>query len=251
MSEEAALNEEVATELDIQGEELTPEEEDYINDVINAFILAYIAKLTASRAARILHTAVKELPVIKDAQEEAGKKPVKVPIGEIKAWSKQEVEEYKNTLIEHGGTYIVNNDVLEFKPWMSALKSDLIEDAREVIRQGKIYGYQPEKLRSELKKAMGEAYNNRLYVASYCESRRGEDLTKRALYADTKINYVVWHTKKDSKVRPAHRAREGKIFLLDECPSLGEPGCRCFIYPYVPKGSLAIPLLAKGELDIT
>jgi len=250
MAEEAALNEEVATELDIQGNELTTEEEDYINDVINAFILAYIAKLSASRAARILHTAVKELPVINKVQQEAGQDPVKVPIGDVRAWSKQEVEEYRKTLIEYGGTYIVNNDVLEFKPWMNSLKADLIEDAREVIRQGKIYGYQPEKLRSELKKAMGDAYNNRLYVASYCESRRGEDLTKRALYADTNINYVKWHTKKDSKVRPAHQAREGKIYLLEECPSLGDPGCRCFIYPYVPKGSLAIPLLDRGELDV-
>jgi SPP1 gp7 family putative phage head morphogenesis protein len=251
MAEAAALNNEVATELDIKGGELTQEEEEYINDVVNTFILAYIAKLSASRAARILHTAVTELPVIQEAQKEAGKKPLKVPIGDVRAWSKQEVDDYKRTLIEYGGTYIVNNDVLEFKPWMAALKADLVEDARNVIREGKIYGYQPEKLRSELKKAMGDSYNNRLYVASYCESRRGEDLTKRALYSDTNINYVTWHTKKDSKVRPAHREREGKIYLVEECPSLGEPGCRCFIYPYVPKGSLAIPLLDRGELDLT
>ncbi len=124
MAEEAALSEEVATELDIQGTELTAKE-DYINDVINAFILAYMSQLSASRAAPHIAHSSKELPVINKVQQEAGRDPVKVPIGDVRAWSKQEVEEYRKTLIEYGGTYIVNNDVLEFKPWMNSLKRTL------------------------------------------------------------------------------------------------------------------------------
>ncbi len=244
------MADEAVTELVTDTEDLSQEEEDYINDVVDAFIMAFIGKLAASRAARILHTAITEIPIINDVKKEAGKEPVKVPIGDVRAWAKKEVKAYKKGLELDGGTEVVDDDILTFKPWMKDLKSDLLDDVRKVMKQSKAEGYQPSQLRSELIKAMGSRYNNRLYVTAYCESRRGEDKTKRALYKDTSINYVVWHTQKDIRVRTTHRLREGRIYLVDDCPSLGEPGCRCWIYPYVPKGELMIPAYDKGELPI-
>lgn len=45
------------------------------------------------------------------------------------------------------------------------------------------------------------------------------------------IKRYVWHTRLDDRVRPAHRAREGKVFRWDKPPPDGHPGypimCRC------------------------
>jgi hypothetical protein len=44
--------------------------------------------------------------------------------------------------------------------------------------------------------------------------------------------YYIWRTKKDRKVRMAHRFFEGKMFHVDRAPAIGHPGsendnCRC------------------------
>ena len=47
-----------------------------------------------------------------------------------------------------------------------------------------------------------------------------------------------WRTVGDSRVRTAHRAREGQIFAWDKPPSDGHPGqpinCRCYAEPIIP-----------------
>ena len=45
------------------------------------------------------------------------------------------------------------------------------------------------------------------------------------------VEYYIWQTMMDSRVRPAHAARQGKRFAWDDPPSGGHPGwairCRC------------------------
>lgn len=221
-------------------EELTEDEKLEIDKIISLFIIAYAGRLIAGHGARILRTVQTELPIIKKVQKNAGVQITNFTPGDISNWSKNEIENYRTMLLDYGGSYIVKNGILEFKDWMKDLRPSLIESAEKVIIQSKTYGYTPQKLREELLTALGNEYNNRLYVGAYVESRVIEDKTKRELYADTGVIYVTWYTQRDSKVRPSHRARQGKVYLLDECPSLGEPGCRCWIYPYVVKGSLMI-----------
>ena len=49
------------------------------------------------------------------------------------------------------------------------------------------------------------------------------------------IEEYIWRTMRDSRVRPLHRAREGKKFRWSKPPSDGHPGqpvrCRCFAEP--------------------
>ena len=49
------------------------------------------------------------------------------------------------------------------------------------------------------------------------------------------VNSYIWVTRKDNRVRPAHREREGKRFYWDNPPSGGHPGwairCRCVAIP--------------------
>lgn len=221
-------------------EELTEDEHNYIEKVVSIFILAYAGKLIAGHGARILRTVSTELPIIKQVQSEAGETPTTYKASDISDWSKEEIAYYRTLLLDHGGSFIVNNGILEFKDWMRALKPELISSAEKVIIQSKTYGYTPQKLREELLRSMGAEYNNRLYVSAYVESRTIEDKTKRELYDETGISSVKWYTQKDDRVRPEHQKREGKIYLVRECPSLGEPGCRCWIYPVVIPGSLMI-----------
>ena len=53
--------------------------------------------------------------------------------------------------------------------------------------------------------------------------------------ANQGVNSYIWVTMRDSRVRPAHREREGKRFYWDNPPSGGHPGwairCRCSALP--------------------
>jgi len=238
------VNEAVAEEGVNPEESLTESQTEYVENMVSLFIAAYSARLIAAHAPRIFYTVANELEIIKKVQMEAGEEVTKFKPSDISKWSKNEVEQYKIMLLDYGGTFVVNNGILVFKDWMRSLKPELITSCEKVIIRSKNLGYTPQKLRQELLNAMGAEYNNRLYVSAYVESRVIEDQTKRELYAETGINYVTWHTQGDDKVRPAHRARDKQVYLLAACPSLGEPGCRCWIYPKTIKNSL---MIAAGE----
>ena len=49
------------------------------------------------------------------------------------------------------------------------------------------------------------------------------------------ITSYYWGTMLDSRVRPAHRTREGKVYSWNKPPIGGHPGedigCRCIAYP--------------------
>lgn len=234
------VNGDMAEGEDVETEGLTESQGEYVRDMVSIFIAAYSARLISAYAPRIIQTVKTELPIIKKVQKDAGEDVTTFKPSDISAWSKNELENYKIMLLDYGGTYIVRNGILEFKDWMNSLRPELIESCEKVIIRAKNMGYTPQVLREELIKAMGNEYNNRLYVSSYVESRVIEDRTKRELYADTGISYVTWHTQGDSKVRPSHQQRDKQVYLLAECPSLGEPGCRCWIYPKTIKNSLMI-----------
>jgi SPP1 gp7 family putative phage head morphogenesis protein len=55
---------------------------------------------------------------------------------------------------------------------------------------------------------------------------------------DQSADRHVWRTRCDAKVRPSHRANDGRIFSRDEPPVTGNPGdepnCRCEAIPYRP-----------------
>ncbi|MFC6591684.1 minor capsid protein [Deinococcus lacus] len=61
------------------------------------------------------------------------------------------------------------------------------------------------------------------------------------------ITHYTWHTAGDDRVRPAHRALNGKVFAWDDPPSEGHPGqavmCRCVSIPVLP------PAESNSELE--
>ena len=58
------------------------------------------------------------------------------------------------------------------------------------------------------------------------------------------ITHYRWETMQDSRVRPAHRERQGEIFSWEEPPSDGHPGeairCRCVADPVFDTDTLGV-----------
>jgi len=69
---------------------------------------------------------------------------------------------------------------------------------------------------------------------------------------DHPTKYYIWHTQEDDKVRPSHRANDGKVFAWDDPPPTGNPGeaygCRCWAEPYY--GDVAKPLPPVGTYPV-
>ena len=62
------------------------------------------------------------------------------------------------------------------------------------------------------------------------------------------VDSYIWVTRKDNRVRPAHREREGKRFYWDNPPSDGHPGwayrCRCTAIPQYDTDKIGLQLKA-------
>lgn len=59
----------------------------------------------------------------------------------------------------------------------------------------------------------------------------------RARHEDLGLNRYIWSDVGDARVRPEHKARNGKVFSYDDPPSDGNPGqparCRCSAYAVI------------------
>lgn len=76
----------------------------------------------------------------------------------------------------------------------------------------------------------------------------------KATEGNRPTTHYIWRTQGDSKVRPSHRANDGKIFSWDDPPPTGHPGedfgCRCFAQAYYPEvQEFAHQTLAGSESD--
>jgi len=58
------------------------------------------------------------------------------------------------------------------------------------------------------------------------------------------VEKYIWSTMEDNRVRPEHRAREGKVFRWDSPPSDGHPGwavrCRCTAKPIYDENKIGL-----------
>jgi SPP1 gp7 family putative phage head morphogenesis protein len=80
--------------------------------------------------------------------------------------------------------------------------------------------------------------------------------TEKGMLLDAGIYKYAWITQKDERVRPAHKARHGKIFDWRKPPEDGHPGepyiCRCVAAPVVEQGDkISYEVTTSNAYDLT
>lgn len=80
--------------------------------------------------------------------------------------------------------------------------------------------------------------------------------TSQQMLQDAGIQQYAWITQRDERVRPAHKARHGKIFDWKNPPDDGHPGqpylCRCVAAPVIKEGQkLVAELTTSNAFDLT
>lgn len=98
-------------------------------------------------------------------------------------------------------------------------------------------------LRDEIQKLAGTTVSRATLIGVDQVGKLNGQMTQyRQQYAG--IEQYEWETAHDSRVRPAHRARQGKIYKWDEPPADGNPGmpirCRCVALPVFDMGKVPI-----------
>lgn len=113
---------------------------------------------------------------------------------------------------------------------ISSINADTKNRIQQIIFDGFAQRKTKKQITDELAKAMGITKRRARVIAGDQTHKLNIQLSAyRARQLG--IKRYVWHTRLDDRVRPAHKAREGKVFRWDKPPPDGHPGypimCRC------------------------
>ena len=140
-------------------------------------------------------------------------------------------------------------DVYRAEPWLVPLQANwtaqnvqLIKSIPEqylsrvetIVRQGVVSGVSGKELAKQISDASGVTLRRANIIARDQTSKANAQLSEYRM-KDLGINRYIWTTSHDERVRPSHRALDGKEFSFDKPPSEGNPGqpvlCRCWARP--------------------
>jgi len=111
-------------------------------------------------------------------------------------------------------------------------KSDLSESIYRGIREWKSFDDIVKDIRVSYKKTQRRAE----LIARDQIGKLDSQLTMLR-QVEAGVKSYVWNTKRDKRVRPDHRSRQGKVFKWSKPPFDGHPGqpvlCRCWAEPYL------------------
>jgi len=219
------------------GDCLNNEDEETLENALEALTAVYVASLVTNALETQLKASVEALDELNTARKTAGFEPVKMALEDMTAESVKATKIYEKLLREKGGSYIIKDDVKVFSPWLKKLRTDTKQEIIEVFTKARDEGWTAQRVRSELKQIQQLKEEIRAYNAAYCETRVLQDEATRRTWEAGNLEEVEWHTMEDERVRPTHQARNHQVYTLNDCPSLGEPGCRCYISAYITKGA--------------
>lgn len=180
--------------------------------------------------------------------------------------TKQQLAAYR-AQVAKGGTDVIEQVVRKldngqvsistrktFKPWLSDMRTRDQEEILRIIGEGQRGGKHPKQIAQQLQ-GYFDATGHNAATAARTESQKIRTDARMATYQKTGVHYLEYVTAGDEEVRPAHAARDGKIYRIEDAPWLGEPNCRCMLvdadYKVEEKGmpveeSGAITLNAEG-----
>lgn len=139
-------------------------------------------------------------------------------------------------------------DVYRSEPWMVGVRDNWIAentrliksipqqylgDVEGVIRRGVAQGLSPKSLAEELEQRFGVTKSRAQLIAVDQVGKANSQLTEYR-QKDLGIKEYIWESSDDSRVRPRHKAADGKTYSWDKPPVAtgGHPGytyrCRCW-----------------------
>lgn len=214
---------------------VTEEEDSIIDEALAVLVAVYIASLVHSALSTRIAGSITALDSLNAARSAAKLKPVSIKLSEIVRGSSKAVKSYEQMLTEKGGSFVVENDVKSFKPWLNDLTADTKIQLQEIFNKSKTESWASAKIKEELGKIAEFGKNVRAKAAAFCETRVQQDEATRKLWTYGGLEMTQWHTMEDSRVRPKHVERNHRVYKINEAPSLGEISCRCWITAYIVK----------------
>ena len=134
--------------------------------------------------------------------------------------------------------YSLEDDKDEFiqdnEELIEKLTNDYRNKLKQTIKNSIDFGYPKAMLADEIKKSL-HSVDNRAELIGVDQIGRATGRLNHYFQQKIGCNRYIWQTMLDSRVRPAHRVREGKVFEWKHPPYDGHPGmairCRCKAKP--------------------
>lgn len=115
-----------------------------------------------------------------------------------------------------------------------SLPEQMLGQVEGVVNRGVLAGTRHEDLAKLLVERFGVAESRAALIARDQVLKWHGSLT-RLRHLDAGVSEYTWSTSQDERVRPTHRARNGKRYKWDQSPTPGqEVLCRCAAIPVIP-----------------
>lgn len=126
------------------------------------------------------------------------------------------------------------DDIAAFQERIANLIKDISDTARkdisDVIWKSILNRTHPRQVAKDISEKLGIARKRALFIASD-QANKVHSKLNQIRQEEAGFDEFMWETAKDSRVRPEHRALQGRVFKYSEPPSVGLPGtpirCRC------------------------
>lgn len=119
-----------------------------------------------------------------------------------------------------------------------SLPDQELERVAGAIERGLQDGTSIREIEKEIQKSFGITRRRAKLIARDQTTKLNASLTKLR-QQEVGVEEYVWQTSGDERVRPTHRANDGKTFRWDKPPKTGHPGsevnCRCVALPVLDK----------------
>ncbi|MDR3100760.1 MAG: minor capsid protein [Paraburkholderia sp.] len=156
------------------------------------------------------------------------------------------------TLAPTTGASPVGIDLYRTEPWLADLQAnwvaqntslirsmtgDSLKRIETIVRQGVMGGTVTNEVANQLGQAVDISAGRAKLIAQDQIGKANAALSEYRMRS-VGVKEYYWRTLEDSRVRPSHREREGKVFAFAHPPEDGNPGypvrCRCYAEPKWP-----------------
>jgi SPP1 gp7 family putative phage head morphogenesis protein len=122
---------------------------------------------------------------------------------------------------------------------IKSIPGDLLDEVQSVINRGVLEGTQTAEL-GELIEARFGITERRARGIARDQTSKWHSSVNRLRCVDAGVEELEWSTSNDDRVRPTHRANQGKRFPIDKPPAATghaghDPNCRCCEIPVIPE----------------